>query len=401
MIARRIIFFGLFAAAAARLMYSGDPIYLYITLIMVAVLVIGIINIVLTVCLLRIRPVLKSPTCERGDTTELKIHVACPASFQPAYILAGYRDVEDILNGRTRSADISFSGGRAGELTFPVFCKYRGIYDVGICRLEIRDLFGLLRFRLPKSALIKESCPPLTVLPAADMSAKIPFDRDYNDFESVLRSWLDDLSSVAQVRDWRPGDPLRRIHWKLSARFGSAQIKEFDKISSQSVTVYADFSAHGLKNEPAAELEDRLTAAAASFCGVSLRQNISLRLVACGSEGVTLENLTPDDFQPLRVLLAGVRFDGENELSDIIEADLHHGGSTGGLAVITSSPSDKLAELLIARGITHADTLVCFAESASIKEDSDSPESSFLAKLRANNIPVLVISGGATEVTDA
>ena len=401
MIARRVVFFGLLAAAAARLMYTGEQIYMFIVLVMVAVLFIGIFNIFMTVGILRMRQLLQSDMCERGETTALKIRVTCPRFFQPAYIIVHYRDIEDILNGRSRTAGLSFSGGYANEMSLPVFCKYCGIYDVGIHKLEILDLFGLIRLRLPKSVLLRSDVAPLTVLPAVGTIPEVTFEQDFDDSETLVRSWSDDLSSIAQVRDWHAGDSLKRIHWKLSARFGSVQTKEFDKVSSQSVTVYADFSEHGLENEPAAELEDRLICVVTAFCQTALRQGVTLRLVGHGLEEIRLENIMPDDFRQLRLLLAGVRFGGTHELADIIAEDQQKSDTAGVSAVITSSPSDKLAGLLLTDEETHPRTFVCIAARTPFKIGDGSPEASFLEALRSRDVPCAVIHGNRVRESEA
>ena len=402
MTARRIIFLALFAAAAARLMYSGLRIYLFIVLIMSAVLIIGMVNIIMTICLVRIRQALQENTCERGETVAVKIQITCPAFFQPAYILVHYRDVEDILNGRSQPMDISFAGQHANTLTFPVFCKYRGVYEVGVHKLEIRDLFGLIRVRLPKSALLKTEPSPLTVLPAADIPAKVSFDEDFSDAESTLHSWIDDVSSIAQVRDWRAGDSLKRVHWKLSARFGTAQIKEFDKIASYSVTIYADFSAHSLEAEAAAEFEDRLTSTAASCCKSTLLHGGTLRLIGNNTGSVRLENITPDHFGHFLNTLANIRFDGTRDFTDTIASDFLTGGGSGGAVIITASPSDRLFEFLTSGDIQRGRVLVCFVTRVPLQDGGDSPSASFLKKLRASDIPAFVISGGISpEVADA
>jgi uncharacterized protein (DUF58 family) len=42
------------------------------------------------------------------------------------------------------------------------------------------------------------------------------------------------------VREYRPGDPLRRIHWKSSARLGELVVREYEPPGVQTVGIFCD-----------------------------------------------------------------------------------------------------------------------------------------------------------------
>lgn len=60
------------------------------------------------------------------------------------------------------------------------------------------------------------------------------------------------------VREYRPGDPLRRIHWRSSARLGELVVREYEPPGVQTVGIFCD------PNPPTSEIADQVARLAAS-----------------------------------------------------------------------------------------------------------------------------------------
>ena len=52
------------------------------------------------------------------------------------------------------------------------------------------------------------------------------------------RRIVEDPLRLAGVRDYKPGDPVRHIHWKSSARVGLLQTKVFEPAASQHLVIF-------------------------------------------------------------------------------------------------------------------------------------------------------------------
>lgn len=100
----------------------------------------------------------------------------------------------------------------------------RGLFRVGPAVIEASDPFGLVRrFRVDPDVRF------ITVLPRA-----IPIGQGWPLGHRPIhevprrRSLLEDPSRFLGLRDHRPGDGLRRIHWRASARSGRLQVKVYE-----------------------------------------------------------------------------------------------------------------------------------------------------------------------------
>ncbi|UQN05964.1 DUF58 domain-containing protein [Deinococcus sp. QL22] len=56
---------------------------------------------------------------------------------------------------------------------------------------------------------------------------------------------LEDPISLRGVRDYVPGDPPGRVHWRLTARTGSLTVRVPERTAASSVTIYLDLSGGG------------------------------------------------------------------------------------------------------------------------------------------------------------
>jgi len=80
------------------------------------------------------------------------------------------------------------------------------------------------------------------------------------------------------VREYRPGDPLRRIHWRSSARHGELIVREFEPPGAQTLGIFCDPS------PPTHEAADQIARLAASEAWDCLRAGGRVVLWAPGAE---------------------------------------------------------------------------------------------------------------------
>ncbi len=93
---------------------------------------------------------------------------------------------------------------------------------------------------------------------------------------------------VYAVREYHPGDGLRRIHWKSSARFRKLMVREFERNTVTSVAVLLDaYEPFVTGPEPWSNLEYQVRAAA-SVCHHVAGLYCQLSFAAGGDEGVVI-----------------------------------------------------------------------------------------------------------------
>jgi uncharacterized protein (DUF58 family) len=112
--------------------------------------------------------------------------------------------------------------------------EHRGAYDFGPVLLSSGDIFGfrtrLLEVPVQHTVLVYPRLVPLDRIP-------LRVARPGGELLGERRI-VEDPLRLAGVRDYRPGDPVRHIHWKNSARTGQLQTKVFEPAASQHLVIF-------------------------------------------------------------------------------------------------------------------------------------------------------------------
>ncbi len=112
----------------------------------------------------------------------------------------------------------------------------RGAYPLGPTLLISGDLFGLYRVhRLVPASETLLALPMLFDLPLFTLPAgPLPGSR-------VIRLKTSEVTPhAAGLREYQPGDPLKRVHWPATARYRRFMAKEFEQESEAVVWIFLD-----------------------------------------------------------------------------------------------------------------------------------------------------------------
>jgi uncharacterized protein (DUF58 family) len=128
------------------------------------------------------------------------------------------------------------------------------------------------------------------VLPRFKALAKRPNVRELE--ASIAAPRAGSGTEMFGVREYRPGDPLRRIHWRSSARHGELIVREFEPPGVQTLGIFCDPS------PPTPEAADQIARLAASEAWDCLRAGGRVVLWTPGAE-----SSLPSDSRSLWALL--------------------------------------------------------------------------------------------------
>ncbi len=201
-------------------------------------------------------------------------------------------------------------------------CTRRGFYPFGPAQLRSGDLFGLFRRTERRDELDWLIVyPQVLPLEALGFPPKQPFGE-------TKANWriFEDPSRAVGVRDHRPEDGFRHIHWKATARKQDLQVKVYEPTTSHNLVIFlnvATFAKQWQGTIPS--LLERAISVAASIVQHAIEARYVVGLVANGS--------IPHSDQPIKVLPSR----SPDQLSRLLEA----------LAAVTSFASSSIEALLL------------------------------------------------------
>ena len=301
----------------------------------------------------------------KGSETALHLSIRNEKPFPLSMMKV---DVEMAAPSENTQVSFSLLPFTGKEFDFKVAMPYRGVYPIGITTMRITDIFGLLPMGFDMRKLKYYRQPELTVYPRAETPDSLYADMaDEKLFGERYLHASESGSSISGARAYRPGDPLKQIHWKKSAQHGELFVKQYEQPARENVAVFIDNCAHGEAGEAALAAADTVCEAAACITLHCLARNRSALLRALGdTKGVSQGEEAPDmaDFEKVRRWLALLPF--EDKAPGPLPLEDCRGGSA--LIVITSACSEALeaniaeaapffsAVTLVLVGDGHADT---------------------------------------------
>ena len=122
------------------------------------------------------------------------------------------------------------------QRTYRVRGDKRGAYYFGPAALMSGDLFGFEKKYRRETQRTRLLVYP-KVVPVQELG--LPFERPAGEFKA-RRKVIQDPLRMATVREYVPGDSIRHIHWKNSARTMQLQTKVFDPSARPTLLLFCD-----------------------------------------------------------------------------------------------------------------------------------------------------------------
>ena len=186
-----------------------------------------------------------------GDSVPVTLMVdsRCPFSFPRA---VADLTVRHSFSDKYEKMQIRFPlpARNVTRLSFYIHTDRCGIVELRIKRIRVFDVFGLLQTRLRStvpSATVLVLPTPLS-LPLQDEAPPV----DHPDSERFSGKPGDDPSEVFGIREYRPGDQVSRMHWKLSSRSEEMLVKDFSAPICKNTLLYIEY--HPVKELREAEV---------------------------------------------------------------------------------------------------------------------------------------------------
>lgn len=125
------------------------------------------------------------------------------------------------------------------EMELTIEFSHVGTYLAGLDRVVVHDFLGLFSSTIPSPA--RQS---VQVVPCVRNIRELPLSTDsVTESATAAKATLADSLDYAHVREYASGDPLKTVHWKLSARGNGLYTRLFEVYSNPSVAVFMHFHA--------------------------------------------------------------------------------------------------------------------------------------------------------------
>ncbi|WP_403023833.1 DUF58 domain-containing protein [Salinibacterium sp. GXW1014] len=193
--------------------------------------------------------------------------------------------------GASSPAELPLLRGRWGDVhrsvtvTWDFVPPRRGDFEIGPARVTVMDPFGLA-----SATVVAGDSTALTVFPRVaelEESLSTPRRADGQAHRADHRATGGEHELTTRV--YRVGDPLRRVHWRASARHGELMVRQEEQRSAAEVTVLLETRRSG---HPDVDSGDSDRSESFEWC-VSMAASLAVHLDAQGFRVHLLETGVP------------------------------------------------------------------------------------------------------------
>lgn len=207
-----------------------------------------------------------------------------------------------LLTTRRLSEVVTLRGRDSLKLPYEVVADRRGYYQLGPLLITTGDIFGFIERRSQLAPAYLTVYPQILPLARLGLPSRLPFG-----VITDRRRFYEDPARPQGVRDYRSGDSLRQIHWKVSGHTQELAVKTFQPtISLQTVVALnLNLGEHDRREHYHTTEWGIVVAGSLAAHLVGLRQAVGLVTngldpllrqtdAAFDAESGRLQNLTPD-----------------------------------------------------------------------------------------------------------
>lgn len=219
----------------------------------------------------------------------------------------------------------------------------RGIYDFGEIRVYFKDFFSLFNFeKVIKRKSVIRVYPKIYQLNKFNFYGEDLFNSTIKEKGNVREDY-----SISDIRKYRTGDNLRKIHWKISAKYGELYTKNFEMVTGEKTTVLLNMNKEDYFNERSEEKEEELIDLTSSLVNIMRVRGIKSNLHICNDERKSFHVSKADDFEEIMEYFLMHKSKGEEDFSKFIIDNLNRIDKDSFVVLITPKINEQIKDNLI------------------------------------------------------
>ena len=219
-------------------------------------------------------------------------------------------------------------------------CPHRGVYEAGVTRITVTDIFGLVRLsRRPDVKLVK-----LEVLPRVEEAAPM-LPRSVDQGPEYRSRASEDNASPSDVRAWQDGDELKKVHWKLSLRKREMLVRTYEESARPDTLVIPDLAEITALRDQQLTIEDCICEASLAAANAQLQAGYPVRMPLVGAKPRELAGQFAPDISAFVDAMLRVRFDSPYGYEQVLTLMLARFQRTGGAVLVTARLTTRIADM--------------------------------------------------------
>ncbi len=356
---------------------------------------------------LRVDETTMAGSCERGESVLLEVVLDNPTHIPITRIDLVFMISDEVGNlDVARSARAAVGSKQELPLCFDATFAHLGRYRCGVNSVVLYDYFGLFSRRIE----VKYHEPILVRPRQFDVGNPDLAHVTQQEASKMFKPIAADDADYASVREYRPGDPMKTVHWNLSSRDpqGRLYTRLYEAYSEPGLSIILDPNAPRYNVEELRGVFDALVESAASISECARHQGVDTSVHYVRSDGgkASVQLGGTSDVEALVGSMRHIQAAGDgagDEAMEMLEAEAKSNAGKSNVAYCTSRVSNELVSLLISMKMRRRNPLLFVAVPRTIEDEEKRKIVASLHLLSAAGIPYYLVDSNevATEVKAA
>lgn len=213
-------------------------------------------------------------SCQKGERLSVTLTVKNDGLISCAGVRAVLR-CRNHLTGETEEQliQIAAAGRSVRQAQCGFLPQHCGKLTVEAVQMQVLDSFGLIGFRMPSppaaAALVMPEIYPVDI----GFSARKSPDADSDEYSMYHAG--EDPSETFALREYVPGDSVRRIHWKLTEKTDRLMVRQLGLPEDDSLLLVLDSGASNPVPDACEALGEAAVSVSAALCGEGVPHRIA------------------------------------------------------------------------------------------------------------------------------
>ena len=319
----------------------GNRMYLLISLVLAIAWALAFLSIRVAEKSVRVSHKLSATKVNRGDFVSMEVSVSHRSFLPIAPIRLRMRATS---NTPAATVNLTELGHRTQHVAYKFAAEHVGAMYPGVDSFLVSDVFGFFK----KEHKPENEGQELLVLPVPFEVEPLTFAAGDMGVETMKRA-MEDPSSPSDFRTYQQGDPLKRIHWKMSARKRELMVRQFEEPALPDALVMLDTSkpylTEGLDASKAPFLLDALLETAASVVHCQIKHENPVRMPLVGDRPMEYHGTM--GLPVLLEELARCTFNETERFERVLLMQMGELRKTGAVVIITTRLTSTLTDLII------------------------------------------------------
>ena len=317
---------------------TGSPVFLIGAALIVLLCLAGVAGVMMASATMTVSGGLSQPVVHRGEkvTLEVTLHYRSLIPVAPLLVEMGPGVDQD-----NRAMLVDAASGQPVIFELPCHAAHVGVLQPGVEAVTVTDLFGICSRRV---APHREGSGLLVLPQPFEVGAQVYTAGDSGS-ESMARA-SEDVTSPADVRAWQTGDPMRKIHWKLSARKQELMVRRYEAPVMPDALILLDCAEPPRQAgvEAMLDVKDALLETAASIMAESTRTEHPARLPLLGRHPIELDKGM--GMPAILEALAHVEFLADEPFERVLHLEMRRMRKVGSTIVITARLNSRMVDAM-------------------------------------------------------